>query len=263
MACRDAYRARNMDHNTTKPEGKKNASVKRLLFGVDSAVPANRVLQNNLTEFEWVERNKIYPNFWGRNITGKNCLTKDEIVFLHGKGCKIAAIYEAEGEKLTEEQGKVEAKKVAVSTLELGVPRGTAIFLEIGETEKLFRTYMKGYAEGLLEEGYIPGFKANTDGKYGFDREYSGGLQAYKEPFEKSMIWAVAPTLKEYDQMTATHLIHPDNWKPFAPSGITRKDIAIWQYGKNCHPIQDEDDQETVFHLDLVTTSRLIIERMF
>ena len=63
--------------------------------------------------------------------------------------------------------------------------------------------------------------------------------------------------------MTATHLIHPDNWKPFAPSGITRKDIAIWQYGKNCHPIQDEDDQETVFHLDLVTTSRLIIERMF
>ena len=62
----------------------------RLLFGVDSKIQADDILQNNISEFEWVVRNKVYPNFWGRNLVGENCLTKKEIDFLHEKGCKIA-----------------------------------------------------------------------------------------------------------------------------------------------------------------------------
>ena len=57
-------------------------SVSRLLFGVDSKIQANDLLQNNIDQFEWVVRNKIYPNFYGRYLTGENCLTKDEIKFL-------------------------------------------------------------------------------------------------------------------------------------------------------------------------------------
>ena len=82
MACRDAYEM--TIHDKTQPEDKvlpektvaESTSVKRLLFGIDSAVSANTVLQNNLTEFEWAVRNKVYPNFWGRNLTGENSLTK-------------------------------------------------------------------------------------------------------------------------------------------------------------------------------------------
>ena len=66
-------------------------NVERLLFGVDSRTPSGTALQNNLTQFEWVVRNKIYPNFWGRNLVGENALTRDEIEFIHSKGCKIAA----------------------------------------------------------------------------------------------------------------------------------------------------------------------------
>ena len=69
--------------------------------------------------------------------------------------------------------------------------------------------------------------------------------------------------IKEYDKITTTHLIHPDEWKPFAPSGITRKDIAIWQYGKDCHPIENDDGIVTTFNINLVRNDRVIIENMF
>lgn len=69
--------------------------------------------------------------------------------------------------------------------------------------------------------------------------------------------------LAEYDRITTTHLIQPDNWKPFAPSGITRGDIAIWQYGKDCHPICDDRDRETSFNIDLIGNENVIIKKMF
>lgn len=235
----------------------------RLLFGVDSKIQADDILQNNISEFEWVVRNKVYPNFWGRNLVGENCLTKNEIDFLHEKGCKIAAIYTSLDAKQTEEQGKIVAKKIDVVAMELGIPQGTAIFLEIGERENVTRDYMRGFAAGLVEEGFTPAFKANTDAHFGFDREFSRGLQTDRDVFSKCLVWAVSPSLAEYERVTTTHLIHPDNWIPFAPSGITRNDIAIWQYGKDCHPINDDTGVETTFNVNLVRNEQVIIEKMF
>lgn len=268
MACRDAYKS-------SMKNGKAGANqvsvsrpavanrVARLLFGVDSKIQANDLLQNNITEFEWVVRNKIYPNFYGRYLTGENCLTRDEIKFLHSKGCKIAAIYNDASSKETEEQGRLLAKKIDVRALELGIPDGTAIFLEIGEEEKVTRNFMRGFATVLMEEGFTPGFKANTDAKYGFDREFSRGMQSDKDVFEYCLIWAVVPGVKEYDGITTTHLIHPDNWMPYAPSGLTRKEIAVWQYGRNCHPIEDDMGKITTFNLNLVRNEQVIIDKMF
>ena len=94
MACRDAYQT---NINTAEAKALSSNSlttnsIGQLLFGVDSKKQANDILQNNIDQFEWVVRNKIYPNFYGRYLTGENCLTKDEIKFLHRKGCKIAAV---------------------------------------------------------------------------------------------------------------------------------------------------------------------------
>ena len=268
MACRNAYRARRMNTEAdvvqasiTEPAVAK--TVDRLLFGVDSKIQANDLLQNNIEEFEWVVRNKIYPNFYGRYLTGENCLTKEEIKFLHSKGCKIAAIYVDDGKKQTEEEGIILAKKIDIRTVELGIPEGTAIFLEIGEGESVSRDFMKGFAKGLMTEGLTPGFKANTDAKFTFDLEFSRGMQTDKEIFKKCLIWAVSPTVKEYNGITTSHLIHPDNWTPFAPSGITRNEIAIWQYGVECHPIEDDMGKVTTFNLDLVRNEQVIIDKMF
>lgn len=235
----------------------------RLLFGVDSKIQANDLLQNNIEEFEWVVRNKVYPNFYGRYLTGENCLTRDEINFLHNKGCKIAAIYTDNSEKKTEEQGRLLAKKIDLRTLELGIPEGTAVFLEVGERETVTRAFMRGFAGMLIAEGFTPGFKANTDAKFAFDREFSRGVQADKEIFDKCLVWSVAPTVEEYNGMTTTHLINPDRWMPYAPSGLTRKEIAIWQYGRDCHPIEDDMGNVTTFNLNLVCNEQVIVEKMF
>ena len=122
---------------------------------------------------------------------------------------------------------------------------------------------MLGFAKTLIAEGYTPAFKANTDAAYSFDREFSRGMQTNKDVFDKCLIWAVSPTIAEYDGITTTHLIHPDNWTPYAPSGITRKDIAIWQYGKNCHPIEDDSGKLVTFNLNLVRNEQIIVEKMF
>ena len=268
MACRYAYKSKAIceeagvvQPSITDPVVPK--SVNRLLFGVDSKIPANDLLQNNLEEFDWVVRNKISPNFYGRYLTGEDRLTKDEIKFLHRKGCKIAVIYADNCEKQTEEQGMILGKKIDICALELGIPEGTVIFIEIGENEKVTCDFMRGFATTLMVEGFTPGFKANTDAKFSFDREFSKGMQTDKDIFKKCLIWAVAPTLKEYNGITTSHLIHPDNWIPYAPSSLTRPEIAIWQYGVDCHPIEDDLGKLTTFNLDLVRNEQVIVEKMF
>ena len=273
MACRKAYRKTTKTTNNIPPivnndaeTAAENVAVKkvdRLFFGVNSKVRADERLQNNLDEFEWATRNKLYPNFWGRNINGDGALTRKEIEFLRDRACKIAPIYLNSEEKKTEEQGRHHAKQINVIADELGIPLGTAIFLEIKEDEPITRKYLLGFAKALFSCGYVPGFRANTDAAYDFDCEYSRGMQTDPELFGDCLIWAVAPSLAEYDRVTTTHLIHPDNWKPYAPSGIKRTDIAIWQYGKDCHPIDNDDGIEVTFNIDLVRDEEIIIKNMF
>lgn len=132
----------------------------RLLFGVDSKVQADNILRNNLTEFEWVTRNKLYPNFWGRNIMGEKALTKEEIAFIHKKGCKIAAICNSDiAEMETAEQGSVQAEKAVVAALKLDIPEGTAIFLEIAEASHATVEYMKDMCRACLQKVIFPALK--------------------------------------------------------------------------------------------------------
>jgi hypothetical protein len=257
MACRRRYR------NTVTSAPIEEESAKKLYFGVDSKVPAYNLLQNNLDLFEWVTRNKIYPAFWGRNITGKNSITMDEIGFLRKKACRIAAICSDTDAKETEEQGRTFAEKAVDIAHHLGINKGSAIFLEIEESESNLENYMLGFAKELIFKGYTPGFKANTDTKYAFYREFGRLIQMPNDFFAKCVVWATAPILTEYDRITTTHLIQPDNWTPCSPFGISRNDIAIWQYGKDCHRIYDNDDKETVFNINLVRNTNIITKKMF
>lgn len=265
MACKNTYNKADTEVSmeTTEMSSAVAEQVDRLLFGVESETAANTLLQNNLDLFEWVVRNKIYPNFFGRYITGENSLTEQEIAYLHEKGCKIAVLCAADNVPQSDEGGKLFAKKMCIRALELGIPAGTAIFLELREKGPVGRDFLRGYAKELLTDGFIPGFKANTDARFAFDREFSRGMQTDREVFRQCLVWAVAPTVKEYDGMTTTHLIHPDNWTPFAPSGVRRREIAVWQYGNGCHQIEDDSGAMTSFDLDLVRNESVIVEKMF
>ena len=64
MACRNAYTI--MTTNMEKAENKiqpvtAEKTVTRLLFGIDTKIETDDLLQNNITQFEWAVRNKIYP----------------------------------------------------------------------------------------------------------------------------------------------------------------------------------------------------------
>ena len=266
MACKDANQTKVIPITTLPPEpaqaDKQAPSAPlRLLFGVDSSRNSAAVLQNNLSLFDWVSRNKLYPNFWGRNINGHDPLTSAEISFLHSKGCKIAPVFLSSDPGESYEQGMLLAKKAALAAFTLHIPENTALFWEAASSASA--EFFKGYAQGLLTEGYTPGFKVNTDANYSFDREYSRGKQSAAEVFEQCVIWALTPSLEDYERVTTTHRIHPDVWRPYAPSGTKRKDIGVWQYGKNCHPIEDEEGKETVFNVNLVKKEEIILDKMF
>lgn len=78
-------------------------------------------------------------------------------------------------------QGRIRAKKSDVLVLQLGIPEGTVIFLGIGENENATRDFMRGFVSMLLNEGFTPSFKSNSDAAFAFDREYSRGMQTDKE----------------------------------------------------------------------------------
>jgi hypothetical protein len=268
MACRKHYRDLAAKYTVVEPrpivkEIAANNTQVGLLFGVDSVSRADDLLQNNISMFEWAVRNKIPPNFWGRHLLGENCLTENEIVFIHSKGCRIAPICYEKGEKLTEEQGAKLGEKASARALELKIPENTAIFLDVPDEEEVSTAFMKGFAKVLLSEDFVPGFKANTDAAVSFDREFSRGLQTDRDIFQWCVIWASAPSLREYHRMTTTHLLHPDEWMPYAPSGITRNDIAVWEYGRECHPIHNDAGTEVVFNINLVKNSQVILKKMF
>ena len=234
---------------------------KRLFFGVDSNNSADTLLQNNLTLFEWVTRNKPNPDFWCRNIEGDNSLTKKEISYIRNIGCKIVPFYASDDEKITEEQGATIATKIVEAALNLGISNDTTIFLEIKDDEIVTTEYMRGYIKRMTFEGFDVGFKANTDAHYCFDREFSRGLQNENQTFKACAIWSTAPHLKEYDRITTSHFIHPDNWATFAPSGIKRDDVLIWQYGENCHPIESIEGKPVTFNVNLINKESFVTDK--
>lgn len=235
-----------------------------LLFGTDCVAPADERLQNNLELFEWMVRNKEYPVFCGRNITGADCLTPEEAVFLHTKGVKIAAVFPPDsGEMLTETEGRLCAYRAVLRAAELKIPGKCAIFLDIRNDTPVSAGFLYGYASALTREGYVPAFRADTDANSAFAREFSRGTELYPELSDTCLVWATSPILPEYDSMTSSHFISPDNWNPCAPAGTESSRIAIWQYGKNCHPIGTDNGRTTTFNLDLIRNMRILIENLF
>lgn len=270
MACRDTIGTNNQMRMETptqvsRTEDSISLSTGPFYFGVDSATRADTVLQNNLTLFDWVTRNKMYPNYWGRYIGGEKNITHEELDFLHQKGCKVAFIYNGcvKNKMTLEQQGVIDGKNAAISAIELKVPENNVIFLEVNPMENVTDAYLKGFAESLIQEGYAPGFCANTDSHYDFDHQFSRGYQNNPEIFGQCLIWAVSPSIPEYYRTTDTHMVYPDTWTPFCPSGMTQNQIAIWQYGRECHPILDHSGNTTSFDISIIQDASILLNKLF
>ena len=199
----------------------------RTIFGVNSATPINKKLKNGYTMYDWVKRQKCFPAFCMRTLSGEDKITAEEIEFLKAKDCKIGLVIRDLTEaKVSGVNGTEDAFKAIETAKQLGVPQneGIALFADIKSEWSVNHNWMISFARTLINCGYRPGFIGNTDSSedFNFGRQCSHYVLATrKENQLNSVYWSVRPQYK----------FDPEVWATYAPSQLLPKDMHVWQYG--------------------------------
>lgn len=199
----------------------------KAIFGADSTLPVTTRLKNGYDLFTWVMRLNKFPAFWGRNITGENCITPEEIDFLREKDCQIAPIYN----QLTEQavsvtDGTKDALWLVQIARGLGIPthQEVALFAYIAPDWSVNHNWMITFAQTLASYGYVPGFIGNTDSSknFNFDRQCSHYIQATGDVgYFGAVFWATEPKPGG----------EPAAWTPYCPSALEPEQVHLWQNG--------------------------------
>lgn len=198
------------------------------IFGVDSVTPANQKLKNGYTMYEWVMRQKGFPAFWGRPISGDHALTEEERQFFKEKGCKLCLLFDELTEKdISGTNGDADALRAAAAAQALGVPRnkGIVIYVNVPSNGSINHNWMLSFANTLAADGYVPGFIGNTDSSlnFNFDRQSSHYMQAIGG--KKSLPTSFGATEPKCDHS-------PTTWEPYCPSAMQQEDIDLWRCGE-------------------------------
>lgn len=199
----------------------------KTIFGVSSATPISKKLKNGYTMYDWVKRQKCFPAFCMRTLTGDNKITAEEIEFLKSKDCKIGLVIRDLTEaKVSVLSGTLDAMKAVEAAKELGVPQnaGIALFAEIKPEWSINHNWMISFARALSANGYVPGFIGNTDSSknFNFDRQCSHYVQATAdENCFDSVFMATEPKLDSA----------PEEWAPYCPSALEPEDMQLWCCG--------------------------------
>ena len=210
----------------------------KTIFGVSSATPINKKLKNGYTMYDWVKRQKCFPAFCMRTLSGENKITTEEIEFLKSKDCKIGLVIRDLTEaKVSGVNGTEDALKAIESAKELGVPEneGISLFAEIKPEWSVNHNWMISFAQTISANGYVPGFIGNTDSSknFNFDRQCSHYVQATKDAnYFDALFMATEPRLDKT----------PEEWTPYCPSALEPEDISLWSCGTTTFDfIQVED----------------------
>ena len=197
------------------------------IFGVSSATSINKKLKNGYTMYDWVKRQKCFPAFCMRTLSGENKITAEEIEFLKAKDCKIGLVIRDLTEaKVSGVNGTDDALKAVETAKKLGVPAnsGIALFVEIKPEWSVNHNWMISFAQTVSANGYVPAFIGNTDSSknFNFDRQCSHFVQATKgENYFGALFMATEPKL---DTM-------PEKWEPYCTSALEPEDIRLWSCG--------------------------------
>lgn len=210
----------------------------KTIFGVSSATPISKKLKNGYTMYDWVKRQKCFPDFCMRTLSGDNKITGEEIEFLRAKDCKIGLVIRDLTEaKVSGVNGTEDALKAVVAAKEMGVPAnaGIALFAEIQPEWSVNHNWMISFARIVSANGYVPAFIGNTDsGKnFNFDRQTSHYIQATKDVNHFNAVFmATGPK----------RVMMPTEWEPYCPSALQPEDMHLWSCGTTTFDfIQVED----------------------
>lgn len=199
----------------------------KTIYGVNSTIPINKRLKNGYTMYDWVKRQKCFPDFCLRTICGEDKITVEEIKFLRSKDCKIGLVIRDLTEaSVSSSNGTIDALKAVESAKKLGVPQneGIALFAEIKPAWSVNHNWMIFFAKTVVANGYVPAFIGNTDSSknFNFDRQCSHFVQATRATDSYGSIFmATEPKL---DNM-------PTKWIPYCPSALEPDDVSLWSCG--------------------------------
>ena len=196
-------------------------------YGVYSVTPMNKKLKNGYTMYDWVKRQKCFPDFCMRTLSGENAITMEEVEFLKAKACKIGLVLsDLTEEMVSKTNGAEDALKAAATAQELGVPKnqGIALFAEIKPEWSVNHNWMISFAQTLSENGYVPAFIGNTDSSknFNFDRQCSHYVQVTEDVNHFGAVFMA--TEPKVDGM-------PEKWEPYCPSALEPEDMHLWACG--------------------------------
>lgn len=199
----------------------------KTIFGVNSATPINKRLKNGYTLFDWIMRQKGFPEFCMRTLCGEDAITAEEIEFLRTEDCKVGLVIRDLTEtEISGVNGTEQAIRAVSRARELGAPEnaGIAIFAEINPEYSIDHNWMISFAQTISASGYVPGFIANTDSSknFNFDRQCSHFVEATESTDYFGAL--IAATEPKNDGM-------PETWEPYCPSAMEQDDIALWVCG--------------------------------
>lgn len=198
------------------------------IFGIRSGIPANLKLKNGYTMHDWVMRQHGFPSFWGRDISGDDAITPEEIEFLRGRDCMILPVFSDLTEKaVSSANGRKDGERAATAAEALGIPQhgGIMLLAEIKQDWSINHNWMISFAQTLQNNGYVPGFIGNTDSSknFNFDRQCSHYVQATQAVDQFGAVYgATEPKLAKA----------PTKWNPYCPSALNPEDMHLWSCGE-------------------------------
>ena len=210
----------------------------KTIFGVSSTIPINKKLKNGYTMYDWVKRQKCFPDFCMRTLCGEGNITTEEIEFLKNKACKIGLVIRNFTEaQISSTNGTLDAMTAVESAKALGVPQNQriALFVEIKPEWSVNHNWMISFARTIHANGYLPGFIGNTDSSknFNFDRQCSHYIQATKNTnYFDAIFMATEPKLDYV----------PTKWLPYCPSALDPDDIHLWCCNTTTFDFQQVED---------------------
>lgn len=196
--------------------------MSRFIWGVDSSINVTNDL------YQCVVRKFGYPKFWGRYLTRvphvSEGLSIEEISFIKSKGIKILLIYNNFQNAIGLKQGQVAASNAIYHAKRFGAPKGTIIFANIEKFMDVDAEWIKAWVERIYISGYRSGFY--NDPVHGdFNKAFCKAVQENEKVKNQAVLWSAEPETGTTPENKAP------NFRPRTPD--CRKDIWIWQYGRN------------------------------
>lgn len=210
----------------------------KTIFGVNSIAPINRKLKNGYTMYDWVKRQKCFPAFCMRTLSGEGEITADEIEFLKTRDCKIGLVIRDLTEvNISSMNGVEDGLKAIEAARKIGAPqnKGIALFVDIKPQWSINHNWMISFAQIISANGYTPAFIGNTDSSknFNFDRQCCHYIYATKNAnYFDSIFMSTEPKIEGM----------PIEWSPYCPSKLKPEDMHLWSCDTTTLDYQQVED---------------------